>query len=191
MSDPFGYILDNPELFNEDLRRMATFQRFLGSDQFNVWGDLPGMLDQNAKGAQSLREKSERSDELAEIILKANPATMKCLATDATFDEKKALFQALAALPVDNRGMAAIEETIEETIDWSFSGPQGRFDRDLQRVMSKVEEANAALREFDAEYSTLFLSVRKVSMLARAARGGEVDDDEVKSQSERVVTSRW
>ena len=61
-------------------------------------------------------------------------------------------------------------ETVQETIDWSSSGPQARFDRDLAKVIAKVEAANAAMREFDDAYSTLFLSVRKVAMLAQHPR---------------------
>ena len=170
MCDPFNYILQHPELFHEDMRRLAEFQLFLGGPGREIFGDLPESLDQNAQYASSLRAKSARSDELAKIILKADMGTMKTLAEDSSFDEKKALFEALAALPLDNRGMAAIHETVQETIDWSSSGPQARFDRDLAKVIAKVEAANAAMREFDDAYSTLFLSVRKVAMLAQHPR---------------------
>ena len=169
MSDPFNYIVKHPELFNEDLQKMASFQLMQSTKQFNLWGDLPRVLDENARGAASLREKNQRADELARIILCADQETMQNLADDATFEEKKALFKALSVLPESNRGMHAIHDTVEDVIDWSHEGPQARFDRDVQRVAAKVAEANEALLELDKEYSTLFLGVRKVATLSRAA----------------------
>lgn len=175
LSDPFRYIEDNPELFNEDFRRMAAFQQLLNSDQFHtLMGDLSKTLDETTRGERSIREKAGRADELAKIILTADQETLSTLADDSIFEEKRALFEALAALPSGSYGMKAIHETMGNVIDWSHSGPQARFDRDLQRVTAKVAEANAALAEFDAEYSTLFLSVRKVMQLARAGVGEDV-----------------
>ena len=169
MSDPFNYITQHPELFNDDLIKMAQFQLRTESDQFNVWSQLLKQIEVNVEAAKYLRQKSERADQLAQLILTADVETLQNLSEDSTFADKKALLEALAALPEANRGVRAIDETIQHELDWSYSGQQARFDRDLQRVVAKVAEANTALQEFDDEYSVLFLSVRKLAMQADAA----------------------
>ena len=172
LSDPVQYISENPDKFDDDMKKMAQFQLLLSDARLlNMWGDLPEELDLNGHAAHELREKSARADGLAKIILCANAKTMKELASDATFEEKKALFEALAALPEEDLGIKNIQKTVSKVIDWGDSGPQAQFGRDLEYVTQKVAEANSALMQFEQTYSTLFLSVRKVMKLTCAATG--------------------
>lgn len=165
LNNPIRYIVENPEQFDEDIQEMAAYQMRLTTDQMSLWGDLPEKLDECARAAASLRQKSQAATELAQIILKADKETLDALGSDATFQEKKHLFETLASLPADNRGMQAIDHTISQVIDWGPQGPQAAFSQDLVAVTNTVNEANEALRRLNQEYSTLFLSVRTIAQL--------------------------
>ena len=169
LNDPFQYISDHPEMFSDDVRVMAAYQQTLQDSALNLWGDLPEKLDECAERAATLRTKSARAFELAQIILQAEHGTMQTLAADSTFQEKKLLFDTLAGLPDDYRGISAVEEVVQSVIDWGPQGPQARFGEDLQRAIAKVTEANDALEELNRAYSTLFLSVRTVRIMSSTA----------------------
>ena len=95
LNDPFQYISDHPEMFSDDVRVMAAYQQTLQDSALNLWGDLPEKLDECAERAATLRTKSARAFELAQIILQAERGTMQTLAADSTFQEKKVLFDTL------------------------------------------------------------------------------------------------
>ena len=98
LNDPFQYISDHPEMFSDDVRVMAAYQQTLQDSALNLWGDLPEKLDECAERAATLRTKSARAFELAQIILQAERGTMQTLAADSTFQEKKVLFDTLNCL---------------------------------------------------------------------------------------------
>lgn len=165
LNNPIRFIIENPQHFDEDLQEMAAYQMRLSTDQLSLWGDLPEKLDECARAAASLRQKSQAATELAQIVLKADKETLNTLGSDSTFQEKQLLFETLANLPPDNRGMQAIDHVISEVIDWGPHGPQAQFAQDLSTVTDRVNEANEALRRLNQEYSTLFLSVRTIAQL--------------------------
>ena len=103
------------------------------------------------------------------MILSADPQMMKRFSTDATFAEKRALFEALAAMPDEYRGMSSISKVVDDVIDWGPQGPQAQFGQDLQRVIAHVAQTNQALEQFANKYSALFLAVRTVAKLSSAA----------------------
>merc|ERR1719221_35997 len=77
------------------------------------WGELPMALREMKDVEESLIRKSKQSDELARVIMTADLETMRQLASNAKFAEKKALFQNLAELPPENRGMLAIHKVMK------------------------------------------------------------------------------
>jgi len=168
LNNPQRYILDHPEQFSAELQLMATYQATLTSDDYSIWRDLPAALEHCAGMSSGLQQKSMRADELAKIILAADPATLMNLAQDVTFEEKRHFFNALASLPVNDRGMAAIDGVVEQMVGAGELPLLGQFDGELEDVILKVGMANQALMALDQKYSTLFLAVRKVALQARA-----------------------
>ena len=169
LNTPFQFIEQHPDLFSEELQSMVKYQLKLAPDDFAQCGELPEALASNAQWTQQLQAKSFRADELANIILKADKATMQTLSEDATFEEKKNLFESLAALPEDARGMLGINDVVSSMLEAGKLPALASFEGDLAAVTAKVAEANAALQELDEKYTTLFLSVRKVAKLSKAA----------------------
>jgi len=169
MNDPIAYISKHPELFSEELQAMATYQQKVRSDMLVDWGELPDQLDQCAKGAAYLRSKSATADQIAQIIVQAKRDELMTFVEDARFEEKKAFFMNLADLPEDNNGMSAINQVASSMINAGQLPLINKFENDLQRVTAKVAEVNEELFQLDQQYTTLFLSVRKVARLARIA----------------------
>eukprot|EP00316_Scyphosphaera_apsteinii_P012958 CAMPEP_0119325186 /NCGR_PEP_ID=MMETSP1333-20130426/65180_1 /TAXON_ID=418940 /ORGANISM="Scyphosphaera apsteinii, Strain RCC1455" /LENGTH=228 /DNA_ID=CAMNT_0007333089 /DNA_START=61 /DNA_END=747 /DNA_ORIENTATION=+ len=169
LNDPISFIAKHPQLFSEDLQEMAAYQLKVKSDERLDWGTLPDALDQCAKGAEYLRQKSETADVIARIIVQAKREEMLTFVKDAKFVEKKAFFENLANLPADNNGMLAIHDVASGMLEAGALPLIPKFEQDLQRVTAKVDEVNTELMELDRQYTTLFLSVRKVAQLARAA----------------------
>ena len=163
LNNPIKYIGEHPENFSQEVQAMAKYQLQLQS--LKPWGEMPTVLDESARLAGVLQQKSVMANELADIIMRAEQSTLQTFANDATFEEKKALFQNLAAMPADNNGMLAIYNVISQT-DLPL---MSKFEQDLQIAEAKVKEANAALQKLENEYTTLFLSVRKVATLAGIA----------------------
>ena len=169
LNDPLAYIAKNPEKFSVDLQRMVAYKTKVQNDELADWGDLPVSLDQCAQAASTLRSKSYDASMIAWIIAQADYEELQSFVQDAKFEEKKAFFQRLAALPEYDRGMLAINEVASQMIANGELPLISQFERDLDQVTSMVENLNNALFEMDQKYSTLFLSVRKVTKLAAAA----------------------
>mmetsp|Transcript_374 Transcript_374/g.672 ORF Transcript_374/g.672 Transcript_374/m.672 type:complete len:279 (+) Transcript_374:95-931(+) len=174
MNEPFKFILDHPEEFGEAMQAMAQYQ-FMTNQDSRPWGDLPMYLGEGAQLKQSLLEKSMQANELARVIMTADLQTMKRLADDAKFAEKKQLFENLATLPAHNRGMLAIHEVISSMSGANQLPALTAFDGDVQVACRKVAEANEALRMLDDKYTTLFLAVRLTAKLSGAAAQMKAD----------------
>lgn len=169
LNDPIEFILKRPDLFSQDLQLMAAYQLKVKSDELRLWGDLPEALDVCSKAAGFLRQKSATADELARMIMSADQEMLETFIEDAKFEEKKAFFEAIASLPTDNNGMLAIHDVADGMLRAGQLPLIPQFEQDLERVAEKVAEVNDLLMNLDEQYSTLFLSVRKVSKFARAA----------------------
>ena len=117
LNNPIGFISKYPQLFSEDLQVMASYQLKIQGDQIVDWGDLPDALDLCAKNAAYFRQKSTDADQIARIIVQADSEELQTFAQDAKFMEKKAFFQALAALPPGNNGMSAIHEVASSMLE--------------------------------------------------------------------------
>ena len=169
LNDPLAYIAKNPSKFSSDLQRMVAYKNKVQNDELADWGDLPVALDQCASAASSLRSKSYDASMIAWIIAQADYQELQSFVQDAKFEEKKEFFQRLSALPEYDRGMLGIHEVASEMIQAGELPLISQFERDLQQVTSMVDSVNDALLEMDQKYSTLFLSVRKVTRLAAAA----------------------
>ncbi|KAL3927014.1 MAG: hypothetical protein SGPRY_003021 [Prymnesium sp.] len=180
LNDPINFMAKNPQYFSEDLQAMVAYQLKVKGDELRLWGDLPEALDVCTKAAAFLRQKSATADELARIIMSADQEMLQTLIDDAKFEEKKAFFQAIASLPPDDNGMLAIHDVADGMLQAGQLPLIPQFERDLEHVAAKVDEVNDLLMNLDQQYSTLFLSVRKVSKFARAA--AEVNDEAARKQ---------
>jgi len=170
LENPSQFITDHPEVSPDLPAAMSFIKAYQQRKQaLSLWGELPDELEAVSNSATLLQQKSSRADELAQIIAQAEGETLQTLAADATFEEKRAFFEELARLPHDAHGMLAIHDVMTRMRASGEMPLMDRFDGDLADVTAKVAAANQALAAFDAAYSTLFLSVRKVAMLANAA----------------------
>jgi hypothetical protein len=168
MNEPFKFIAEHPNDFSEAMVAMAEYQ-FMTNQDSRPWGDLPMFLGEGAQLEQSLLNKSMKADDLARTIMTADVPTMRKLAADAKFAEKQQLFQNLAALPPENRGMLAINEVITSMSAANQLPALAAFPGDLDYACQKVAEANAALRMLDEKYTQLVLAVRVTAKLSAAA----------------------
>lgn len=172
LNSPYEYIEQNeiPESeIVKGLKFLKAYQQRKTDGAASLWGDLPVMLQQVGGYTAFLEHKSARADELASIIAGADSETLGTLVDDATFEEKRALLQALAALPEESRGLLGIHDVVTSVRAGGGLPLMDQFEGDLERVTATVTEAKDILARFDEEYSTLFLSIRKVAMLANAA----------------------
>jgi len=174
LNDPVEYLAEKaPHLVTDDLKEgldfLVAFERRKESSASALWGELPQMLDMIAMGTAKLQEKSLDADSLAAIIARSDSATMQQLASDSTFAEKKVFFERLATLPEDRRGLLAIHDLVTSMRASGELPLMDQFEGDLEYVSAKCAETNGALSAFYDKYSTLFLSLRKVSMIANAA----------------------
>eukprot|EP00315_Gephyrocapsa_oceanica_P014594 CAMPEP_0185350224 /NCGR_PEP_ID=MMETSP1364-20130426/2728_1 /TAXON_ID=38817 /ORGANISM="Gephyrocapsa oceanica, Strain RCC1303" /LENGTH=312 /DNA_ID=CAMNT_0027949727 /DNA_START=24 /DNA_END=958 /DNA_ORIENTATION=- len=168
MNEPFKFIAEHPQDFSPAMQAMAKYQ-FITAEDSRPLGDLPMYWNEGDQLRQSLLQKSRVADDLARVIMTADLETMGKLAADAKFAEKKELFQRLAGLPKDNRGMLAIHETIKGMNAAGKLPALAAFPGDLEYAAMKVAEANAALRLLDEKYTALFLAVRVTDKLSGAA----------------------
>jgi len=172
LNSPYEYIEQNEIPDSEiakGLKFLKSYEAKKKDAASNLWGDLPATLQLTGMNSKMLEVKSTRADELASIIAGADSETLKTLTEDATFEEKRALLQALAALPEESKGLLGIHEVVTSMRAAGGLPLMDQFEGDLERVTASVAAAKDALESFEAAYSTLFLSVRKVSMLASAA----------------------
>lgn len=168
MNEPFQFIQEHPEDFSEAMLAMAQYHDLSKQDTM-PWNALPMLQDETARYENSLMQKQMQADELAKIIMTADLNTMRELAGDAKYAEKKQLFQNLAQLPPDNRGMLAIHEVITKMSAAGQLPALNAFDGDVEVACQKVAEANAALKQLDEKYTSLFLAVRLTAKLSGAA----------------------
>jgi len=168
MNEPFKFIAEHPDDFSEAMQAMAQYQ-FKTQQDSRPWGDLPMYLSDGAQLEQSLQRKMMQADDLARVIMTADLQRMRALASDAKFAEKKELFQNLARLPPENRGMLAIHDVMSSMSAAGQLPALSAFPNDLDYACQKVAEANAALRMLDDKYTALFLAVRTTAKLSGAA----------------------
>lgn len=127
LNEPIEFIQRNPQHFSADLQALAAYHYEVNTAEFSLWGGLPAALGQSEERSASLREKSMRANELAQIVVKADRGTLRDLAGDATFQEKKAFFEALAALPEGDNGMIAIDGVITRAKTWGHTSQRLPF----------------------------------------------------------------
>jgi len=168
MNEPFKFIAEHPDDFSEAMQAMADYH-FMSREDSRPWNDLPMLWAEGAEFEQSLMQKSMQADDLAKVIMTADLPTMRELAGDAKFAEKKQLFQNLAELPPHDRGMLAIHDVISRMSAAGQLPALNAFDADVEMACQKVDQANAALRMLDEKYTTLFLAVRLTAKLSGAA----------------------
>jgi len=189
MNEPLKFIEEHPEDFSEAMQAMVQYQK-MTNEHVRPWGDLPMALREMAHLGESLFEKSKEADDLARVIMTADPDTMRQLAGDAKFAEKKALFQNLAVLPPENRGMLAIHDVMTRMKASGQLPALAAFPDDLKYTYKKVAEAKEAVRALNEKYTGLFLAVRVTDKLSSAAAQMKADRELGRPQGDRSPSYR-
>jgi len=189
MNEPFKFIAEHPEDFSEAMQAMVQYQMMTNED-VRVWGELPMSLQEMSKLGESLYEKSKQADNLARVIMTADLETMRQLARNAKFAEKKVLLENLAALPPGNRGMLAIHEVMTNMKASGQLPALQAFPGDLEYTNQKVADATEALRALNEKYTGLFLAVRVADKLSSAAAQMKANRDLGRPQGDQSP-SQW
>jgi hypothetical protein len=163
------FICQHPEQFSNEVVAMAAYQITKETDDYLPLGGLPDALEEVSRLSMVLEEKAKSAERLAEIVLSAEPQMLAGFASDTSFEEKKAFFATLAALPEDYRGLLAIHGVSENLINSGQLPLVLEFNNDLEYVTSQVKALGALLNTFEDKYSPLFLAVRRATVLSRAA----------------------